>query len=246
MPNWARWFVASLLCIAAHSTFAAPRASASCEAPQSCVCERWPAVHVFQARFDNADDGLVSVEVLDVLATDETDPVRAGEVVEGTLEVDTCGVQTPEFESGSEVLAVWRGWPRSTLLDCPEYAECVSGVCAPSTEGESCTTCLESARIECPRTGEPPRLVLVPWDAELQLGEGRVLSSDEAGLLGDRNQCLAVFPPPPPPPCDDVILVGVDDGCSVAAPGATARGGILLWLLVAIGAVVARRRRVPR
>jgi len=246
MSTRMKWLVAIGLCTAAHGLFATRAVQASCIAPLSCVCESWPAVHVFQARLGDLDDGRAQVEVLDVLATDEEDPIRAGAVIEGELELDTCDVATPELAAGDEVLALWRGWPKRTLLDCAEYADCMQGACASSTEAESCSACLDAARIECPREADLPRLVLIRWGPELDLGDGRVLASDDAGLLGNLDQCLARFPAPPPEPCDDAIAVGVSDACTTSVPGGAARSGALASIGLLLCAAWLRRRRVPR
>jgi hypothetical protein len=248
MRNWVTGLVVVGLCTAAHSWFALPVAQASCIAPMSCVCESLPAAHVLHARFVSDDDGQAEVEVLEVLATDDFDPVHAGDLIAGELERGRCGFTTPEFASGDEVLALWRGWPDATLLECFEYAEC-QDACATGTEAESCRSCRESARTACPRDAHLPGLVLIAWDTELDLGEGRALAPDEAGLLGDLDQCLERFPAPPPPPCDDVMTVGVTDTCAAAPPGTTARGGAaasIVLLLLLLCAALFRRRRVPR
>lgn len=96
-----------------------------------------------------------------------------------------------------------------------------------------------------------PRLVLLPWSSELDLGDGRMLASDSAAVLADRNECNYMFAPPPPP-CKDQILIEVDDHnkCSVGMIGSsTSRRDMSLGIAslgFALAFLFVRMRRVPR
>jgi MYXO-CTERM domain-containing protein len=189
------------------------------------------------------------VEVTDVFAGAGIDPVAPGDLIQGVLESASCGLSLGSFDPGDDVLALWQG-TMPDLLECQEYVDCDDERCAPwganAAMVESCRLeCIEETRDACP--APTPRMVLVPWREELELGEGRTLPVDRVGILADRGQCNLVLAPPPKP-CNDVIFHEVSDGCSVGAVGSASDDrqlsciGWLFALLLAFGFVRARRR----
>lgn len=228
----------------------APRlARASCVAPTTCICEEWPKAHVVRGTVRENSDGMSKVEVTNVFAGAGLDPVAAGDVIEGMLESASCGLSLGSFVPGDDVLALWQG-TMPDLLECQEYVDCDDERCASWGSNpamlESCRLeCVEETRDACPAA--VPRMVLVPWREELELGQGRTLPSDRVGILADRYRCNDVLAPPPEP-CNDVILHGVSDGCNVGAVGSASDDrqlsfiGWLFALVIAFGFVRARRR----
>jgi MYXO-CTERM domain-containing protein len=240
------------LAVSAAVAFAPAPAEASCTAPTTCICEEWPKAHVVRGSVRDRAGEMSRVEVMEVLAGEGADPIEPGDVIQGVLESSSCGLSLGSFLPGDDVLALWQGTTPDPMA-CPEFAECVSANCQASLPGSdmarSCRSeCAEQARDACPASD--PRLVLVPWHSPLELGEGRTLSSDLANVLADRALCNHVLAPPPEP-CNDVILVPVEDGCSVGAVGSLSpkRQHSLIGWLLGLGIVFGltrARRRVPR
>ena len=230
-------------------------ASAICAAPVACICQEWPNAHVVRGSVRDSAGDTSQVEVMEVLAGAGEDPVAPGDVIAGELaEPTSCGLSLSSFASGDEVLALWEG----TLpdpLECPELGDCTSARCAawagdPEMERSCRAECSDEVRAMCPM--KTPRMVLVPWGDQFDLGEGRMLASDSAAVLADRNRCNSMFAPQPPP-CNDQVLVGVhDDGtCSVGRLGSSGsdRSVSLLAAVLAFAFLRAsgrRPRRVPK
>lgn len=246
--------LALVACAAVPVLAIAQSASAACAAPMACVCEAWPTGHVIHGKVRESTAGeMTEVEVAEVLAGEGIEALNPGDVIRGVLQTSrTCGVAIGSFAAGDEVLALWQGaMPEPER--CPEYSECTSNRCQFGSTSESFDTaacradCAETVRDACPSDAGEPRLMLVPWGSELDLGEGRKLDSGAAGILASRLQCSMRFPAPPPPPCNDVIRVPVSEGCSVAVPGPAKgnRGTPIAFAWVFAFALVswARRRR---
>jgi hypothetical protein len=202
--------------------FAPGQALAICEAPVTCICEEWPTDHVVRGQVRDNTGALSQVEVMEVLAGAGADAVSPGDLIEGEL-----------AEPSTCGLSLSSFTPGDEVLAL--------------WQGKRCAY---DASDEC--ADAMPRLVLLPWGSELDLGDGRMLASDSAAVLADRNQCNFMFAPPPPP-CDDQILVEVDDDgrCSVGSPGsspASHRDGSLgiASIGLALALLLARMRRVPK
>jgi MYXO-CTERM domain-containing protein len=242
----------TLAVLTALSTFAPSRAHAVCSAPTTCICEEWPKAHVVRGSVRDRAGEMSQVEVSEVLAGQGVDPIEPGDVIQGVLESPTCGLSLGSFFPGDDVLALWQGTMPDPMT-CPEFVDCDEANCAgwgsnPDMARSCRTECLEQTRDACP--ANQPRLVLVPWRTELELGEGRTLSSDAVSVLADRYACNARFAPPTQP-CNDVVLVPAKDGCSVGAVGSPSpeRQHPLIGWLFGFGIVFGltrARRRVPR
>jgi hypothetical protein len=229
-------------------------AHAVCATPVTCICEEWPKAHVLHGTVRDTADDVSQVDVHEVLAGSGMDPVAPGDVIVGELaEPSTCGLSLSSFGPGDEVLALWEGtFPDP--LECPELTDCTEARCdawaaVPEMEQACRSECMGEVREACP--AKTPRLVLVPWGAEIDLGDGRMLASESAAVLADRWQCNTMFAGPLPS-CNDQILVAVDDSaCSVGRLGSSAsdRGLSLVVCFFVIAFVylsVRRTRRVPR
>jgi hypothetical protein len=223
----------------------APRARASCIAPQSCVCETLPNEHVLRGRVASFDGARAAVEVVEVLASRTPLAAKPGMTIAGIVDdASFCEIPEASFAPGDEVLALWQGPTHDQLLDsCEVYASCSHERCdASGASAEGChAECFEASMTACPEALDRDRLVLIAWQDQLDLGESRQLPATEAALLGNRDRCLERFPAPPLQPCDDVAFVPVDEGCNIARHNQPASA--TWWLLLLLWAA---RRRVPR
>jgi hypothetical protein len=211
-------------CAVAPAFSAPSEARAICAAPTTCICQEWPNAHVFHGSVRDSQGTTSQVEVHEVLAGAGLDPVAPGDLIQGALdEPEACGVSLGAFLPGDEVLALWQG-TMPDPVECPEFADCTTSRCAawagdPSMELACHSECVDDVRDACP--SRVPRLVLVPWAANLELGEGRTLAADAAAIFADRNRCNDRLAGPAPS-CNDQVLVEVDDRtCSVGSLGAS-------------------------
>ena len=243
-----------LAAISVVAALAPAAAHAVCAAPVTCICEEWPKAHVLRGTVRDTADDVSQVDVHEVLAGSGMDPVAPGDLIAGELaEPSTCGLSLSSFGPGDEVLALWEGtFPDP--LECPELIDCTEARCdawaaVPEMEQACRSECMGEVREACP--AKTPRLVLVPWGSELDLGDGRMLASESAAVLADRWQCNTMFAGPLSP-CNDQILVAVDDGnCSVGRLGSSEsdRGvslGVCFLVIAFVYLSVRRTRRVPR
>lgn len=233
--------------------------SPECVETYSCVCSRLNGGGaVARARVDSYGDGMLAVEVIDVVKPKESTAanpyeLEPGERLGGVLmETTPCAPSVAELKPDTQLLVSYDSARAGDVDNCGPFQQCAESRCQNlnSMLLEECwQTCMTDTAATCDELRQAGLLDgvfnwAVPWGEQLDFGDGHRLASSEVSVLSDYQSCIERFPPPEPPPCND-SSGGLS--CSAIGPRNDATTGPRAALSVLLGAGTAwlliRRRR---
>ena len=239
------WLQRELLLAALGATISltARTAFASCLMSDSCVCEsQYPVgseanpptgvlVHI---RATAVAPGLLQAELLEVAGPSNGFELESGDVLGrlGTTSTGAgslitgapCGNDRSAVVVGAELLAFYHPSEPDRSgghLACEQFRSCAAARCGPIAMRSQCEQgCAAETEAICSADALLNGYFswAVPWQPELDFGEGRRLAVSDLAVLFDVESCRAVFPVPPPTPCNDT------GSCALASGKRSSRG----------------------